>query len=114
MSSVFWSRMVFTLAMLGATGGATATSGGAAGQSLADNIANILPMCASCHGMDGISSVGLYPNLAGQKPDYLAKQMRDFKAGRRDDAVMRSMAEPLDDAAIDALSRHFGAMPGAR
>lgn len=86
---------------------------GPAAQKLPDQVAAILPLCASCHGVDGISSVALYPNLAGQKPEYLAKQLRDFKAARRDDAVMRPMAEPLDDAAIEALSRHFGTMPGA-
>lgn len=81
---------------------------------LSSQVAAILPLCASCHGVDGISGVGLYPNLAGQKPEYLAKQLHDFKAGRREDAVMRPMAEPLDDAAIEALSQHFGKMPGAR
>ncbi|ABF10202.1 cytochrome c553 [Cupriavidus metallidurans] len=74
---------------------------------LDEKVKAILPLCASCHGIDGISSVGLYPNLSGQKPEYLAKQLHDFKAGRRNDPVMRPMAEPLDDAAIDALSRYF-------
>ncbi|WP_082926320.1 c-type cytochrome [Cupriavidus sp. D384] len=95
------------------TAAAPAAPSTPAAPKLADQVAAILPLCASCHGIDGISSVGLYPNLAGQKPEYLAKQLRDFKAARRDDAVMRPMAEPLDDAAIEALSRHFGTMPGA-
>lgn len=112
-----WIHLLVPLALLGATATTHAASGGAAEkvvQKPADQLAAILPLCASCHGVDGISSVGLYPNLAGQKPEYLAKQLRDFKAGLREDAVMRPMAEPLDDASIDALSRHFGTMSGAR
>jgi len=106
-----WGRRFGTvLGMLVAIGSAHAASD-ANGQKLDDRVAAIVPMCAACHGGDGISSVPLYPNLAGQKPEYLAKQLRDFKAGRRDDIVMRPMAEPLDDKAIDALSKHFGAMP---
>ena len=106
-----WNRLAAVFAMVGASTAAQATG---AAQKLTDQVAAILPLCASCHGVDGISSVGLYPNLAGQKPEYLAKQLRDFKTARRDDAVMRPMAEPLDDAAIEALSRHFGTMPGPR
>lgn len=117
MTKIRWNKPVALLALLGATTAAQAATGAAparTAQKLPDQVAAILPLCASCHGVDGISSVALYPNLAGQKPEYLAKQLRDFKAARRDDPVMRPMAEPLDDAAIDALSRHFGTMPGAR
>ncbi|MDT6964704.1 c-type cytochrome [Cupriavidus sp. SZY C1] len=116
MTRSHWKLPVAVLAWLGVAAAAQAAAGVEGGkpvQKPADKLAAILPMCATCHGVDGISSVGLYPNLAGQKAEYLAKQLRDFKAGRRDDAVMRPMAEPLDDAAIDALSRHFGAMRAA-
>lgn len=109
-----WSKPAALLALLAASAAVQAAASVSATQKLPDQVAAILPLCASCHGVDGISSVDLYPNLAGQKPEYLAKQLRDFKAARRDDTVMRPMAEPLDDAAIDALSRHFGTMPGAR
>ncbi|MEN7531766.1 MULTISPECIES: cytochrome c [unclassified Cupriavidus] len=84
------------------------------GTKLDDNLSSIVPLCAACHGIDGISSVGMYPHLAGQNAEYLAKQLRDFRSGDRQDAVMRPMAEPLSDAAIDALARHFGAMGGRR
>ncbi|SDP82097.1 Cytochrome c553 [Ralstonia sp. 25mfcol4.1] len=116
-----WNRLAALLALMtaamtvhAAPSAAAAAPSAPAAPKLTDQVAAILPLCASCHGVDGISSVALYPNLAGQKPEYLAKQLRDYKAARRDDAVMRPMAEPLDDAAIEALSRHFGAMPGAR
>jgi len=103
------NRGTVLLAVLAASGSVYAEA-----PKLNEKVSAILPLCASCHGIDGVSSVGLYPNLAGQKPEYLAKQLRDFKAGRREDPVMRPMAEPLDDAAIEALSRHFGAMTTPR
>jgi len=36
-------------------------------------------VCAGCHGMNGVSMVPTYPNLAGQKEQYLVKAINDFK-----------------------------------
>jgi cytochrome c553 len=44
--------------------------------------------CAHCHGTDGNSSSGLYPNLAGQTSEYLFRQIMAFKAGKRKNAMM--------------------------
>lgn len=112
MTPIIWKTAAAwaAAAMLGTISPALAA--GAAG--LDEKVSTIVPMCAACHGIDGVSSVGLYPNLAGQKPEYLAKQLEDFKAGRRKDPVMGPMAEPLDDAAIKALAAHFGKMAAAR
>jgi len=63
--------------------------------------------CAACHGSNGVSANPLWPNLAGQKAEYLAKQMRDFKAGRRQDPLMSPMAQTVADADIDKLAQHF-------
>ena len=38
-------------------------------------------MCGACHGAEGISSIPMYPNLAGQKSMYIVKQLKDFKTG---------------------------------
>ncbi|HRL22572.1 c-type cytochrome [Alcaligenes sp. SDU_A2] len=70
----------------------------------------LLPLCASCHGVDGISSVGLYPNLAGQKADYIVKQLQAFKTRERNDPVMSSMAEPLSDDTIHELAKYFAGL----
>ena len=67
---------------------------------LSPHVSTMLPLCASCHGADGISAVGLYPNLAGQKVEYLVKQLQAFKSRERNDPVMSSMAEPLSPEAI--------------
>ena len=48
--------------------------------------------CAGCHGANGISNAPAYPNLAGQKAAYTAKQLVDFASGDRIDPTMNAMA----------------------
>ena len=67
-------------------------------------------MCAACHGAEGISAVPMYPNLAGQKETYLAKQLKDFKSGKRKDPVMAPMAMPLTDEDIANLSAYYASL----
>ncbi|MFV8819322.1 c-type cytochrome [Haliea sp. E17] len=64
-------------------------------------------VCFSCHGSDGISSSGLWPNLAGQKPAYLVKQMKDFQSGARKDPMMSPMAKSLNEEQITAIADYF-------
>lgn len=71
-------------------------------------------VCAGCHGANGVSIMPMYPNLAGQKEQYLVKQLKDLRDGRRNDPVMSSMAKPLSDADIDDLAAYFSAMPAAK
>jgi len=67
-------------------------------------------MCAACHGAMGISAVPMYPNLAGQKEAYLAKQLKDFKSGSRKDPVMAPMAMGLSDADIANVSAYYASL----
>jgi len=39
--------------------------------------------CAECHGLDGAGNHIKFPRLAGQKPDYIIKQLHDFRDGKR-------------------------------
>jgi cytochrome c553 len=66
--------------------------------------------CAGCHGANGISAVPTYPNLAGQKEAYLAKQMTAFKAGTRTDPTMNAMSKPLSDADIANLAAYYASL----
>lgn len=52
----------------------------------------------------------MYPNLAGQKEMYLAKQLKDFKSGTRKDPVMGAMAMPLSDADIANLAAYYASL----
>jgi cytochrome c553 len=54
-------------------------------------------VCASCHGADGNSGSPEYPKLAGQHPEYLVKQLTEFKSGKRANAIMSGMAAMLSD-----------------
>lgn len=74
--------------------------------------------CAACHGIDGNGAAELYPRLAGQYPQYLYKQLMQFKGGPgvkplRHSEVMQAMVEDLDDADMKALAQYYAALkPG--
>ncbi len=66
-------------------------------------------VCAACHGTTGISANPMWPNLAGQKEQYLIKQIKAFRDGTRKDPMMSPMAAPLSDDDIANLSAFFAA-----
>ena len=67
-------------------------------------------MCAACHGPAGISAIPMYPNLAGQKEAYLAKQLKDFKSGARKDPVMAPMAMALSDEDVANIAAYYASL----
>ena len=66
--------------------------------------------CYLCHGAEGESSSAIYPRLAGQHAEYIAKQLADFKAGRRK-GTMNEMAADLTPEEMAALGEYFSAKP---
>ena len=75
----------------------------------------IASRCALCHGPDGQSASAIYPRLAAQHPDYLAKQLKDFRDGRRKSDTMTDMAKDLSDADVAGLATFFsGKKAGSR
>lgn len=69
--------------------------------------------CVGCHGPAGISANDLWPNIAGQKRDYIAKQLRAFHSGERTDPMMSAIAQTLTDADIVELAKYFSALPSS-
>ncbi len=67
---------------------------------------NLAQTCTNCHGTNGVS-VGGMPSIAGQDRDYLARQMRDFRDGKRPATVMHQLAKGFTDPEIDALAIWF-------
>lgn len=63
--------------------------------------------CAACHGADGNSPLGIWPNLAGQSTSYIEKQLQDFKAKRRTNETMSPMAEPVSEQDAQDLAAYF-------
>ncbi len=54
-------------------------------------------VCIACHAADGNSTIAENPKLAQQHPEYLVKQLQEFKSGKRDNAVMKGFAAALSD-----------------
>ncbi len=54
-------------------------------------------VCAACHGADGNSMIPANPKLAQQHPEYLLKQLKEFKSGKRANAIMTGMVASLSD-----------------
>jgi len=69
-------------------------------------------VCAACHGPKGIAVAPTFPNLAGQSATYLYVQLRAFKDGARENAVMQPLAKALSDRDIRNLAAHFASLPG--
>ena len=63
--------------------------------------------CSLCHGATGSSSSPLYPKLAGQHPEYLLKQLRNFKNGERESSDMRKVVKQLEEEDMRVLVQFF-------
>lgn len=64
-------------------------------------------VCAACHGADGNSSNPIWPSLAGQHANYLYKQLKDFKEGRRNNPTMTGMVAALSDDDMRNLAAFY-------
>ncbi|HCM48330.1 MAG TPA: cytochrome c4 [Colwellia sp.] len=64
-------------------------------------------VCAACHGADGNSLIPMYPSLAGQSANYLAKQLADFKSANRKNAIMAGMVAALTPEDMHDLAAFF-------
>jgi cytochrome c553 len=54
-------------------------------------------VCAACHGPDGNSVLPIYPKLAQQHPEYLVKQLQEFKSDKRANPIMKGFATMLSE-----------------
>lgn len=59
--------------------------------------ASFTAVCAACHGADGNSGIAANPKLSQQHPQYLMKQLQEFKSGKRNNAIMKGFATTLSD-----------------
>lgn len=63
--------------------------------------------CVGCHGLDGIGIGPTFPNLAGQHRNYLVEQLRHYRSGFRQNAIMAGQATNLTDGEIFELSAYY-------
>lgn len=68
-------------------------------------------VCAACHAADGNSTVPTQPKLAQQHPHYLVKQLEEFKAGKRKNAIMQGFASTLSEADMKNISYWLATKP---
>lgn len=100
---------VMLAATFTAQAGEAAKADPAKGKAIAETV------CVACHGADGNSPVSANPNLAGQVPEYIAKQLSNFKAGAdgkpalRNNPIMGGMVAGLSEDDMKNLGVWFGA-----
>ena len=81
----------------------------------AKGAATATAVCAACHTADGSRGSAANPILQGQHPDYIAKQLADFKSGKRASAIMKPMASALSEADMKNVAAFYAgkqAKPG--
>jgi cytochrome c553 len=82
---------------------------------LAKGQATATQVCGACHSFDGSRGSPANPILAGQHPEYLVKQLQEYKAGKRNNAIMKGFASTLSDDDMRNVAAFYGskvAKPG--
>ena len=82
---------------------------------LAKGQATSTNVCAACHTSDGSRGSPANPILQGQHPEYLVKQLTEFKSGKRANAIMSGMAAPLSENDMENVAAFYAgkqAKPG--
>lgn len=72
-------------------------------------------VCVACHAADGSRGSPAYPILQGQHPEYLAKQLAEYKSGKRVNAIMSGIASALSEDDMKNVAAFYGskqAKPG--
>ena len=67
--------------------------------------------CFLCHGAQGESTSEIFPRLAGQHAEYIAKQLQAFQSGQRKSTTMADMVAKLTPDEMLALGRYYEKMP---
>jgi cytochrome c553 len=70
--------------------------------------------CVKCHGIDGISTTKGVPNLAGQRPSYLYRELKAYQAGERENPEMREKIKFLSDDAIVKVAAYYASLDSAQ
>ncbi|MGY3689853.1 c-type cytochrome [Vibrio coralliilyticus] len=76
----------------------------AAGEKLVTNL------CSQCHGDKIIPFVQSYPNIKGQKANYILKQLRDFKTDKRQDLYMQAVVKSLSDEDMQNVAAFYSTL----
>ena len=97
------NRAVIIIGLIALSGGPAAAAGDAAAGKIK------AAACAGCHGANG-QGVPPNPPLAGKSEDQLVEAMKDYKSGKRDNAIMKGMASPLSDQDMANLAAYYASL----
>jgi cytochrome c553 len=76
-----------------------------------DSMAQRTLACVGCHGKEGRAGPdGFYPRIAGKPEGYLYNQLLNFRDGRRHYGLMTRLLDPLSDAYLLEIARHFASL----
>ena len=105
---MIYKTLIAVVAGMALTGVSVAAGNAQAGKAKA-------PACFACHGPNGNSANPAWPKLAGQGEAYIAKQLADFKAGKkRSDPLMMGQVAALSQQDMDDLGAYFASQTGSQ
>lgn len=104
--------MIKPIALLALSGFAiSSTSVLARGPANPEAAKKLAEPCQACHGANGVATAPIYPHLAGQYADYLARALHEYRDGGRNNPIMAVYVEKLSDQDIAELAAYFSSMP---
>ena len=68
-------------------------------------------VCSACHGENGNLDNSDFPKLGGQHQDYMAKALRDYQSGARNNAIMKAIVGTLKAEDIDNVTAWYASQP---
>jgi cytochrome c553 len=106
-------KALVPVSVLLALAGATAARANEAAAAFKPDIAKgqqLAAPCGACHVQDGSRGLPANPILQGQLPEYIYKQLTEFKAGKRQNAIMNGMAATLSDEDMKHVAAFYGSL----
>ena len=89
----------------------TTSSARASAAPFEDSLAQRARACIGCHGDQGRAAAdGYYPRIAGKPAGYLYSQLKHFQRGQRNYPLMAKLVDPLSDAYLWEIARHFASL----
>jgi cytochrome c553 len=67
-------------------------------------------VCVACHGDDGVGVAPMYPDLAGQHPDYLVQALKEYQDGERKNPVMVGMSKPVTEQNMWVIAQYYASL----
>jgi len=102
------AALLLSAVLLSTTAGAATEAPKPAKPDIAKGQAKSTEVCAACHTSDGSRGAPGNPIIQGQHPEYLVKQLSEFKEGKRKNPIMQGFAAQLSDADMKNVAAFYG------